>query len=171
MWVGSCSEITTTARFRRCYVYKTLACLPIIAADIRSLYRCMTIIAVELNNRLDLPIGAIHFVRCPGQQNGHVSLSTMNVVRTNEGLSGGGLWSEGDGCTTCYCCSISHSCHFSKMQVSSTNPHWARVVGYGPFSLCVIHKEGLCLSSGDIDDDDEVSRLLSISDISDVLRG
>jgi hypothetical protein len=29
-----------------------------------------------------------------------------------------------------------------------TNPHW--VVGYGPFSLCVIHKEGLCPSSGDI---------------------
>jgi hypothetical protein len=24
------------------------------------------------------------------------------------------------------------------------------VVGYGPFSLCVIHKEGLCSSSGDI---------------------
>jgi hypothetical protein len=32
--------------------------------------------------------------------------------------------------------------------VSPTNPHW--VVGYGPFSLCVIHKEGLCPSSGDI---------------------
>jgi hypothetical protein len=31
-----------------------------------------------------------------------------------------------------------------------TNPHWARVVGYNPFSLCVIHKEGLCPSSGDI---------------------
>jgi hypothetical protein len=31
-----------------------------------------------------------------------------------------------------------------------TNPHWARVVGYGPFSLCVIHKQGLCSSSGDI---------------------
>jgi hypothetical protein len=31
----------------------------------------------------------------------------------------------------------------------STNPHWARVVGYGPFSLWVIHKKGLCLSSGD----------------------
>jgi exo-beta-1,3-glucanase (GH17 family) len=30
------------------------------------------------------------------------------------------------------------------------NPHWACVVGYGPFSLCVIHKEGLCPSSGDI---------------------
>jgi hypothetical protein len=30
-----------------------------------------------------------------------------------------------------------------------TNPHWARVV-YGPFSLCVIHKEGLCPSSEDI---------------------
>jgi hypothetical protein len=25
------------------------------------------------------------------------------------------------------------------------------VVDYGPFSLCVIHKEGLCPSSGDID--------------------
>jgi hypothetical protein len=33
---------------------------------------------------------------------------------------------------------------------SPTNPHWARVVGYGPFSLCVIHKKGL--SSGDISD-------------------
>jgi hypothetical protein len=31
-----------------------------------------------------------------------------------------------------------------------TNPHWARAVGYGLFSLCVIHKEGLCPSSGDI---------------------
>jgi hypothetical protein len=30
------------------------------------------------------------------------------------------------------------------------NSHWARVVDYGPFSLCVIHKEGLCPSSGDI---------------------
>jgi hypothetical protein len=28
--------------------------------------------------------------------------------------------------------------------------HWALVVGYSPFSLCVIHKEGLCPSSGDI---------------------
>jgi hypothetical protein len=27
------------------------------------------------------------------------------------------------------------------------------VVGYGPFSLYVIHKEGLCLSSGDNNDD------------------
>jgi hypothetical protein len=31
-----------------------------------------------------------------------------------------------------------------------TNPHWVRVVGYGLFFLCVIHKEGLCPSSGDI---------------------
>jgi hypothetical protein len=30
------------------------------------------------------------------------------------------------------------------------NLHWAGVVGYGLFSLCVIHKEGLCPSSGDI---------------------
>jgi hypothetical protein len=34
--------------------------------------------------------------------------------------------------------------------LTPTNPHWARVVGYGPFSLCVIHKEGLCPSSGGI---------------------
>jgi hypothetical protein len=32
----------------------------------------------------------------------------------------------------------------------ATNSHWARMVGYGPLSLCIIHKEGLCLSSGDI---------------------
>jgi hypothetical protein len=30
------------------------------------------------------------------------------------------------------------------------NPHWACVVGYGSFSLCVLHKEGLCRSSGGI---------------------
>jgi hypothetical protein len=35
--------------------------------------------------------------------------------------------------------------------VVSTNPHWPSVVGYGPFSLCVIHKEGLCPSSANID--------------------
>jgi hypothetical protein len=36
--------------------------------------------------------------------------------------------------------------------LAPTNPHWARVVGYayGPFSLWVIHKEGLCPSNGDI---------------------
>jgi hypothetical protein len=33
--------------------------------------------------------------------------------------------------------------------LAPTNPHWARVVGYGPSSLWVIHKEGLCPSSGD----------------------
>jgi hypothetical protein len=34
--------------------------------------------------------------------------------------------------------------------VRPTNPHWARVVGYGQFSLCVIHKKALCPSCGDI---------------------
>jgi hypothetical protein len=34
--------------------------------------------------------------------------------------------------------------------LAPTNAHWGRVVGYGPFSLCVIHKEGLCFISGDI---------------------
>jgi hypothetical protein len=31
-----------------------------------------------------------------------------------------------------------------------TNPLWARVVGDGPFSLCVIHMDGLYSSSRDI---------------------
>jgi hypothetical protein len=31
--------------------------------------------------------------------------------------------------------------------LAPTNPHWVRVVGYSQFSLCVIHKEGLCRSS------------------------
>jgi hypothetical protein len=34
--------------------------------------------------------------------------------------------------------------------LASTNPHWAHVVGYGPFTLCVINKEGQYPSSGDI---------------------
>jgi hypothetical protein len=34
--------------------------------------------------------------------------------------------------------------------LAPTNPHWARLVGYGPFSLCVIHKESLFPSSGNI---------------------
>jgi hypothetical protein len=31
-----------------------------------------------------------------------------------------------------------------------TDPNWVRVVGYGSFFLCVIHKEGLCPTSEDI---------------------
>jgi hypothetical protein len=48
---------------------------------------------------------------------------------------------------------------------SPTNPHWARVVGYGPFSLCVLHKEGLCPSSGSDDDvcSGFVTEIMSIS--------
>jgi hypothetical protein len=38
----------------------------------------------------------------------------------------------------------------SHYHTNTTNPHWARVVGYCPFALCVIHKEGLCPSSGNI---------------------
>jgi hypothetical protein len=33
---------------------------------------------------------------------------------------------------------------------ATINPHWARVMGYGSFSLCVIYKEGLYPSSGGI---------------------
>jgi hypothetical protein len=32
--------------------------------------------------------------------------------------------------------------------LAPTNLHWARVVGYGSFSFCVIHKEDMCPSSG-----------------------
>jgi hypothetical protein len=34
--------------------------------------------------------------------------------------------------------------------VSTQQPALGRVVGYGPLSLCVIHKKGLCPSSGGI---------------------
>jgi hypothetical protein len=34
--------------------------------------------------------------------------------------------------------------------ITIVRTHQALVVGYGPFSLCVIHKKGLCPSSGDI---------------------
>jgi hypothetical protein len=37
-----------------------------------------------------------------------------------------------------------------KFMLLPTNSHWPRVVGYGPFSLCVIHKQGLCPSNGGI---------------------
>jgi hypothetical protein len=42
---------------------------------------------------------------------------------------------------------------WSRLHLQSLAPtnKQARVVGYGPISICVIHKEGLCLSSsGDI---------------------
>jgi hypothetical protein len=38
---------------------------------------------------------------------------------------------------------------------SPTNPHWVRVVGYGPFSLRVIHKESLCPAVGALTDDED----------------
>jgi hypothetical protein len=36
---------------------------------------------------------------------------------------------------------------WSRLSLTPTNPHWARVVGYGPFFF---NKEGLCPSNGDI---------------------
>jgi hypothetical protein len=48
--------------------------------------------------------------------------------------------------------------HWSRLHLESlapTNSNWARVVGYGPFSLCVIHKEDLCPDSGNINNDDD----------------
>jgi hypothetical protein len=34
--------------------------------------------------------------------------------------------------------------------LASTKSHWAYVVDYGLFSLCVIHKEGLCFNNNNI---------------------
>jgi hypothetical protein len=47
-------------------------------------------------------------------------------------------------------------CIVHLQSLALTNPHWSRVVGYGPFSLCVIHKEGLGHSSG------EINRLMTL---------
>jgi hypothetical protein len=46
-----------------------------------------------------------------------------------------------------HCFSLRH-CERLHLQLwATTNSHWARVVGYGAFSLCIIHKKCLCLSS------------------------
>jgi hypothetical protein len=50
--------------------------------------------------------------------------------------------------------SSAHSCPHSWMLPSAqpliiTNPHWTRVVGCDPFSLCMIHKEGRCPKRGE----------------------
>jgi hypothetical protein len=45
---------------------------------------------------------------------------------------------------------LSHWSRLHLQTLAPTNQHWVRVVRYGLFSLCVIHKEGLCPSSGDI---------------------
>jgi hypothetical protein len=45
---------------------------------------------------------------------------------------------------------LSHWSRLYLQLIALTNLHWARLVGYGSFSLWVIHKEGLCPSSGDI---------------------
>jgi hypothetical protein len=45
---------------------------------------------------------------------------------------------------------LSKKLFFIFMHNGPTNPHWASMVGYGSFSLCVIHKEGMSPSSGDI---------------------
>jgi hypothetical protein len=56
-------------------------------------------------------------------------------------------------CLTCLPCFGRHVKSLVPAALQSlalTNPHWVRVVGYGLFSLRVIHKEGLCPSSGHI---------------------
>jgi hypothetical protein len=41
-------------------------------------------------------------------------------------------------------------CQLQTQLLAPTNLRWVRMMAYGPFSLCVIHEEGLCPSSGDI---------------------
>jgi hypothetical protein len=45
---------------------------------------------------------------------------------------------------------LSRSSRLHLQLLAPTNPHWVHVLDYGPFFLCVIRKEGLCLSNGDI---------------------
>jgi hypothetical protein len=45
---------------------------------------------------------------------------------------------------------LSRGSRLHLQSLAPINPHWARVMDYVPFSLCVIHKEGLYPSSGDI---------------------
>jgi hypothetical protein len=52
---------------------------------------------------------------------------------------------------------FSHWYRLHLQSIAPTNLHWARVVDYGPISLCVIYKEGQCPSSGGI------NRLMMIS--------
>jgi hypothetical protein len=42
----------------------------------------------------------------------------------------------------CFGRTLSRWSRLHLQSLAPTNRHWARVVGYGAFSLCVIHKEG-----------------------------
>jgi hypothetical protein len=55
--------------------------------------------------------------------------------------------------------------------VVPTNPYWTRVVGYGPFCLCVIHKRGLCPSSGVINRLMMMMFVVSLNKMSHTTRG
>jgi hypothetical protein len=63
--------------------------------------------------------------------NGYPKMSYLELLRASEGT-------------------LSHWSRLHLQSLAPSKPHWARVVGYGPFSLCIIHKEGLCPRSGDI---------------------
>jgi hypothetical protein len=63
----------------------------------------------------------------------------------------------------CFEGTLSHWSRLHLQSLAPTNPYWARVVGYDPFSLCVIHKEGLWLSSG-------ISRLMMMWDASSGIK-
>jgi hypothetical protein len=51
------------------------------------------------------------------------------------------LWAASEGTLNCWS-------RLYLQSLLSTNPHWARVVGYGPFSFWVIHKKDRCPSYG-----------------------
>jgi hypothetical protein len=57
-------------------------------------------------------------------------------------------------------------CSRLHLQSLAPSPFWAYVVVYGQFSLCDLHKEGLCPRSGDInrlDDDDDDDDFIEIN--------
>jgi hypothetical protein len=43
----------------------------------------------------------------------------------------------------CFGSTLSRWSQLHLQSLAPTKPHWARMVGYGPSSLCIIHKESL----------------------------
>jgi hypothetical protein len=75
----------------------------------------------------------------------HVKRCIINYLVISLTDDRGARWQHGQ----CARCVIVEDKQHSLNLVIVHRSHWARVVGYGPFSLWV--KEGLCSSSGDID--------------------
>jgi hypothetical protein len=63
--------------------------------------------------------------------------------------------------------SVGTSNRWSRLHLQSLSPintNWARMVGYGGVSLCIIHKEDLCPCSGDI------NRLMMMMNLHNIVK-